>query len=282
MIHLLRSIAAALCTIVILGVAPAPAPSPSVSITGQLLAYQDGYVFFTSGNGFKVSPDVRVLDDATKHTATMLPKPRVYARAVFDGAGQVVELDLSKAPLPLEPLSEQVASYVVAASPSYPNPDLAPAPSKYSRLPANAPPTGSGKLVLLNITVQVPPNTPLGSQIYMATDTTSWNPQAIALVRVDALHFRVVRRFASGTILHYIYTRGSLATEERGENGLDVPAHSVIVTDADVRAINDVVYRWADQSTPTGQQIQPDVAPTPYNPAPFPNLPSVIKTPAPH
>ncbi|HET9031024.1 MAG TPA: hypothetical protein VFN49_12695 [Candidatus Aquilonibacter sp.] len=253
--------------------------APQVSITGQLLAYQDGYVFFTSGNGFKVSPSLRVLDDATKKPATEQPKPRLFARAVFDDTGSVVELDLSQKPLPLEPLSPQVENYVVAASPSYPNPELSRPASKDTLPEMSNIPTSSGKKVLLNITVQVPPETPIGSQIYIATDTTGWNPQAIQLVRVDALHFRVVQRVAAGTILHYIYTRGSMATEERGENGLDIRPHAIVITDADVRAVNDVVYRWADQVTTNGTQIQPNTAPTPYNPAPFPNLPSSIPTP---
>ncbi len=185
-----------------------------------------------------------------------------------------------KTPLPLEPLSPQVQSYVVAASPPYPNPDLAPAKT-IGTTSNGVQQTFSGRMVLLNITVQVPPTTPLNAQVYMATDVTSWNPQAIQLDRIDALHFRIVRRFASGTILHYLYTRGSMQTEERQENGLDSPAHSIVVTDADVRAVNDIVYRWADQTGPGGQQVQPDVVPTPYNPAPFPNLPSVIRTPDP-
>lgn len=271
---MIRRIFALAATLLIVGAAPA------VSITGQLLAYQQGFVFFTSGNGFKVAPDVRVLDDATKAPTTLQPKPREYARAVFNEAGQVVELDLSKTPLPLQPLSEQVASYVVHASPYYANPELAPKQS-VGMTSNGVPQTFSGKLVLLNITVQVPPTTPLNAQIYMATDTTSWNPQAIQMDRIDALHFRVVRRFASGTILHYIYTRGSMQTEERAENGLDEAPHAIVVTDADVRAVNDIVYRWADQTSPGGQQIQPDVVPTPYNPNPFPNLPNVIRTPAP-
>lgn len=275
MIDRFRRLFAIAATLLIVGAAPA------VSITGQLLAYQQGYVFFTNGNGFKVSPDVRILDDTTKGPTQLQPKPRVFARAVFNDAGQVAELDLSKTPLPLEPLSPQIQSYVIAASPSYPNPDLAPQKS-IGTTSNGVPQTFSGRMVLLQITVQVPPTTPLSAQVYLATDTTSWNPQAIQLDRIDALHFRIVRRFASGTILHYLYTRGSMQTEERQENGLDAPPHAIVVTDADVRAVNDIVYRWADQNGAGGQAVQPDVVPTPYNPAPFPNLPSVIRTPDPH
>lgn len=273
MTSLKRLLALACCALLI-------GAAPGLSITGQVLAYQDGFVFFTSGNGFKVSPQVRVLEETTKTAMARTPKPRDYARAVFDDAGQVVELDLSKKPLPLQALSPEEQSYVVSASPSYPNPDLAPNHSTMTTRNGVVQ-SFSGKMVLLNITVQVPPDTPANSQIYMATDTTSWNPQAILLTRIDALHFRIARRFASGTILHYIYTRGSMASEERSQNGLDAAPHSIIITDADVRAVNDIVYRWGDETTPGGPQIQPNVAPTPYNPNPFPNLPSVVPTPHP-
>ena len=40
--------------------------------------------------------------------------------------------------------------------------------------------------------------------------------------RIDALHFVAVRHMASGTVLYYLYTRGSLQTQERGPNGLAV------------------------------------------------------------
>ena len=41
-----------------------------VTISGQLLAYQDGFVFFTTGDGFRVAPNVTILDEQTKHPAT--------------------------------------------------------------------------------------------------------------------------------------------------------------------------------------------------------------------
>jgi hypothetical protein len=274
----LRRLFALLCTIATIAAAPA------VSITGQLLAYQQGYVFFTSGNGFRVAPDVRIVDDKTKQPSSMLPRPRLFARAVFNDAGQVAELDLSKTELPLAPLTPLVQSYVVAASSPYPNPELAPKTAGTNALTATttAGMHFSGKPVLVQITVEVPPTTPLNAQIYIATDTTGWNPQAIQMDRIDALHFRITRRFASGTIIHYVYTRGSLQSEERAANGLDEPARTLLITDADVRAENDHVYQWADQNVASGTNIQPDVAPTPFNPAPFPNLPRGIATPPAH
>ena len=266
-----RSIALA-CALACAGAADAP------HIVGQLLAYQDGYVFFTDGNGFKVSSDVKIVDDVTKGPTSAKPRARSFARAIFNTSGEVVEIDLAPKAYPLEPLNPLVENYVVAASPKYANPELAgSAPVTHNGIPV----TFSGKPVLVTITVLVPPTTPLSAQVYITTDQSSWNPQAVQMDRVDALHFRATRKLASGTILHYLYTRGSLQSAERAENGLDRAPRDVVVNDADVRTINDVVYQWADQSPVNGARIQPNVIPTPYNPAPFPNLPSAIPTPHP-
>ena len=263
---------AAIVASVLLLAATAP-----VSITGQLLAYQDGFVFFTSGDGFRVAPNVLILDEKSRKPGALIPMPRMYARAVFDTSGTVTELDLSRDPLPLEPLPDEVAKFAVVASPRYPNPELArPATTTENGVSQ----TFSGKLVLLTMTVQVPPTTPLTANVYITTDTDAWNPQAIQMDRVDALHFRISRRIASGTVLHYLYTRGSLQSEERAENGLEREPRQLIVSDADVRAVNDVVYSWADTST-GGQSAQPNALPTPYNPIPFRNLPGGIPTPHP-
>jgi len=268
-----RTLALMLAALMLVGAVDAP------SLTGQILAYQGGYIFFTTGDGFHVSPTVEILDDKTREKSTRMPAVRAFARAIFNTAGQVVEIDLSKAPLPIEPLPDDIAPFAVTASSPYPNPDLA-APGANSTIPGMH--SFSGKLVLLTITVQIPPQTPPGAQVFITTDQSSWNPEEIQMTRIDALHFRVVRRIASGTILHYLYTRGSLQTEERGENGLDRDPHQLIVTDADVRSINDVVYNWADLLPGNNsQQIQPGVIPTPYNPAPFPNLPQGFPTPHP-
>jgi len=268
----LRTILALGCAFACLGAADAP------HITGQLLAYQDGYVFFTNGNGFKVSSTVKILDDATKAPSAATPHARSFARAVFNDAGEVVEIDLVGKAFPQEPLNPLIENFVVVASPKYPNPDLRRGAQQTSSGIATS---FSGKLVLVTLTVLVPSTTPLNAQVYIATDQSSWNPQAVQMDRVDALHFRVTRKLASGTILHYVYTRGSLQSQERAENGLDRDPRDLVVTDADVRTENDVVYQWADQSPVTGTRIQPNAVPTPYNPAPFPNLPSVIPTPHP-
>jgi hypothetical protein len=269
----LRTRAGALVCALILIAAAAP-----VTITGQLLAYQDGFVFFTTGDGFKVAPNITILNEQTKQPANRAPEPRDYARAVFNDAGQVVELDLSSKPYPVGPLPDAAQAFAVTASSPYPNPELnGPVQTTSNGVPI----TFTGKLVLVKFQVQVPPNTPLNAQIFIATDTSGWNPQAIQMDRIDALHFVAVRRMASGTVLHFLYTRGSLQTQERGPNGLALQPRVLTVNDADVNTTNSIVAAWADGNATNSILEQPSVFPTPYNPAPFPNLPGGVRTPAP-
>ena len=248
-----------------------------VTITGQLLAYQDGFVFFTTGDGFRLAPNVAVLDEQTKQLAKRAPRARDYARAVFNDAGQVVEIDLSNTPYPVGPLPESAQAFAVTISSPYPNPELAQKPETTSNGVIK---TFSGKIVVVKFYVQVPPTTPLNAQIYISTDTSSWNPEAIQMDRVDALHFVALRRIASGTILHYLYTRGTQQTEEVGPNGLSLKPREITINDSDTNSTNSVVAEWADSNKPNILS-QPSVFPTPYNPAPFPNLPAGTKTPSP-
>jgi hypothetical protein len=247
----------------------------AIVVTGQLLAYQGGYVFFTTGDGFRVAPGI-VIDDARQRPTTMHPAPRLFARSTFDAIGNVVELDLARTPFPPEGDFASVQRFAVALSSPVPNPDLLqPAPALGTRAVL-----GNGRPVIVVFEAQVPPATPLDASVYMTTDSSGWNPQAIPMQRIDALHFRVVERLAVGTVLHYLYTRGSFASEERTQGGLDVRPRTATVTNVDDQVYETTIYRWADQNLP-GQLLQPNVFPTPYNPAPFPNLPPGIQTPHP-
>jgi hypothetical protein len=271
MTKLRTRLGAILCALILLAAA---AP---VTVAGQLLAYQDGYVFFTTGDGFRVAPNVAILDEQTKQPAKRVPKARDYARAVFNDAGQVVELDLSNAPYPVGPLPDAAQAFAVTASSPYPNPELAAPPQTTSNGVVK---TFTGKLVLVKFEVQVPPTTPITAQVYIATDVSAWNPEAIQMDRIDALHFVVVRQLASGSVLHYLYTRGSLQTEEVGANGLSVRPRELTVNDSDTNSTNSIVASWADANA-NNILMQPSVFPTPYNPAPFPNLPNGTRTPLP-
>lgn len=258
------------------------ASASSIVVSGQLLAYQDGYVFFTTGDGFHVAQDVVIRNAKTGGPTALHPGPRIWARATFDATGRVTELDLSREPLPAQGSFADVARFAVALSSPVPNPDLLAA--------VMTPPPGqttvatqhfSGRPVLVTFIVQVPPYTPFTSSIYIATDQSGWNAQAIPMDRVDALHYQITRRFNSGTVFRYLYNRGSLQTQEIAQNGLARAPRALVVTDADVRVLRDTVYAWQDAAPGGLNQVQPQIMPTPYNPAPFPNLPPGLPPPQP-
>ncbi|MDQ2992895.1 MAG: hypothetical protein M3R30_08775 [Candidatus Eremiobacteraeota bacterium] len=245
------------------------AADAQVKVTAQLLDVEKGFVFFTTGDGFRLAPNAPVLDYKTGAAAKNSPAPRDWARATFDANGTVTELEISKNALDPEGDIASVHRFAIALTPVIVNPELAP----IDDTTGNSRQAFTGRPVLVTFTVQVPPTTPLTATIYISTDQSAWNPQAIRLDRIDALHFSVTRRYNSGTRFQYLYTRGSLNTQERGENGISRKPRVELVTDADVRAINDTVFDWLDTNV-GGQQPQPDAIPTPYNPYPFPNLPA--------
>ncbi len=255
----------------------------TIVVSGQLLAYQDGFVFFTTGDGFRVAPDIVLRDAQTGGATTIRPAPRIWARATFNAAGTVTELDLSRSPLPPQGSFADVARFAVALSTPAPNPDLipngAPAPEPGVTIPPGA--HFSGMPVLVTFIVQVPPNTPLTSTIYITTDASGWNAQAIPMDRTDAMHYQITRRINSGTIFRYLYDRGSFQSAEVAQNGLSRAPRAFVVEDADVLTRRDSVYGWQDSISSGASQPQPQVMPTPYNPAPFPNLPPGLPPPQP-
>ncbi len=270
----------AILSLAILAVAAA---ASTIVVSGQLLAYQDGYVFFTTGDGFRVAHGIVIRNAKNGGTTALVPATRLWARATFDSSGTVTELDLSRDPLPPQGSFADVARFAVALSSPAPNPDLLAAVETPQPGRPQAPDQRhfSGRPVLVTFIVQVPPYTPFTSSIYIATDQSGWNAQAIPMDRVDALHYQITRRFNSGTAMRYLYNRGSLQTQEVAQNGLARAPRDLLVTDADVRVIRDVVYAWQD-ATPGGlNQVQPQIMPTPYNPAPFPNLPQRLPPPQP-
>ncbi len=194
----------------------------------------------------------------------------------------MTELDLSRDPLPAQGNFADVARFAVAISTPAPNPDLlgyAPTPGP-DETPA---PTQrfTGQSVLVTFIVQVPPITPFTSAVYISTDQSGWNAQAIPMDRIDALHYQITRRYPSGTIFHYLYDRGSFQSTEIAQNGLQRTPRNLVVPDADVRVVHDTVSAWQDQVNGGVNQVQPQIMPTPYNPAPFPNLPPGLPPPQP-
>lgn len=246
----------------------ASAQTGTIAVTAQLLDYQNGYVFLTTGDGFHVLPAVAIVDYKTGKPAGP-PASRQYARLTFDQTGTVLKIELSKAKLPAEGDLDAIRRFAVALSAAIPNPELG--QTKITMSPcANVHP---GKSVSLNITVQVPPSTPLTDTVYMTTDQSGWNAQAYRMDRRDALHYRVQLKLLSGTILHLLFDRGSMQSVQLGENGIEQDPYTICIGDEDAQTFTKTVYHWADQQAGASLPI-PQTFPTPYNPAPFPNLPS--------
>ncbi len=224
-------------------------------------------MFFTTGDGFRVAPTVVIVDYKTAASVGE-PAAREYGRITFDQTGTVVKIELSRVKLAPEGDLAALRRFAVALSSPTPNSDLA---QQKSNAPcANVRP---GKSVTLNITVQVPPITPLTDTVYMTTDQSGWNAQAYRLDRRDALHYRVQLKLLSGTVLHLLFDRGSMQSIQLGQNGIEQDPYMICIGDEDAQTFTKTIYHWADQQTGASLPI-PQSMPTPYNPAPFPNLPT--------
>jgi hypothetical protein len=248
------------------GAAPVSTKAPIVRFTGELLDVRNGYVFFTTADAFKASPDLKIVDFDSGGPTQLVPAPRLYARATLDPAtGAIVELALTKRKLPTDAAYqqayEQAHSYAVKGSPRENAPELA----HQARM--------TGRPVAVTFLVQVPPTTPLTDSVYISTDASGWIANAMKMDRIDALHYRLTRTYASGTMFAYRYTRGSWNSVEVGEDGLQGDAHAFLVPEVDAKLQRDNVFRWSDQN-PAEPNVGPDSIPTPFNPNPFGGFPT--------
>ena len=256
--------------------APATAtPAGTVmSFTGELLDVQHDFVFFTSGDAFKLAPDAKIVNYDTKQPTTLAVTTRMFAQASFDGNGKIVTLALAKHPLPPGASYAEAHKFAVALSPPVPNPDLDPN-RPHGPGAANSHYALTGKIVQVRFVVQVPPTTPLTDPVYLSTDVSGWNAQAIRMERFDALHYAVLLPLRTGTEFYYKFTRGSWQSSERGRNGIEqAPHHFFLGASAygepDTQVRDDEVYNWSDYNPATGgQAIQPGATPSPFNPKPF-------------
>jgi hypothetical protein len=265
-----------MCASLIAGMAlRAPAQAVTV-VTAQILDYENGFVFFTTGDGFRVAQNVSTINLRSGNTET--PAAREYARVTFDAAGTVTKLELSHSKLPPEGDLATMRRFAVALSTPAPNPDLAPHTGGGSDRCASVLP---GKSVSLNITIQVPVTTPINDTVYMTTDQSGWNPQAYRLDRRDALHYHTVLRLLSGTRLRVLFDRGSAQTMQAGEGGIERDPYQICIGDEDAQTFAPPpIPRWTDQLGTTSLPV-PGTMPTPYNPNPFPGFPTPPPVPTP-
>ena len=228
---------------------PSPSPSPSASTSastapliasGQIVDLERGYIVFATGDAFKLDPAVRITDDKTGAAPSYAIVPGIFGSITIDRASALVT-DVRTS---LDPLGEgiQIAqiprALVSVASSPQPNPDLAPPPVTLRSQLSNA--------VRVTIDVEVPPETPLTDDIYMTTDSSGWNAQAIKMQRVNGRHFRIQVDLKGGTQFHYLFTRGSWQSVERARSGLARDPRTLFVPGGDSMVLDATVYRWAD------------------------------------
>jgi hypothetical protein len=256
----MRSAAAVIAALVLLALAlPTLAQSQLVRLTGQLLDVRNGYVYFTSGDAFKLADAPRIADYDTGKPTTLQPRPKLYARAILDPATkQVVELDLTTRRLPSDAQYAEVAQTYTQTKPAT------------QKAPEIVGKRLTGRDVAVSLTVTVPPTTPLNADVYLSTDAGGWNPREIKLDRIDGQRYRAVRHYASGTQFAVRATRGSWNSVGRDKFGLEAKPQSFSVPEVDAIGYDIIVYSWSDDRGNAPQQAAPGAIPTPFNPNPFP------------
>jgi hypothetical protein len=257
----LRRLAAALAAAAVLALAlPSLAQGELVRVTGQLLDVRNGYVYFTSGDAFKLAAAPRIADYDTGKPTALQPRAKLYARAIIDPATkQVVELDLTARRLPNDAQYAQVAQTFSQTK------------AVTERAPEIVGKRITGREVAVTFTVTVPPTTPLTADVYISTDAGGWNPREIKMDRIDGQRYRAVRRYASGTQFAFRVTRGSWNSVARDQSGLEPEAFQFSVPEVDAKGVDKIVYSWSDDRANVPQQAAPGAIPTPFNPNPFGN-----------
>jgi hypothetical protein len=252
---------AAVCAAAVLATLALPsfAQGALVRFTGQLLDVRNGYVYFTTGDAFRLADAPRIADYDTGQPTTLQPRPKLFARAIIDPATKlVIELDLTA-----KRLAPDAAYATVAAPLSATQPVTGRAPEIVGR-PA------TGREVAVAFVIVVPPTTPLNATVYISTDASGWNPQAIKMDRIDGQRYRAVRRFASGTKFAWMVTRGSWNSVALGEDGLQAEPRNYFTSEVDAQEARWTVFAWSQDRGNAPEGAQPGAVPTPFNPNPFP------------
>ena len=257
-----RRLCTLLATLAVLTLAlPTLAQGGLVRFTGQLLDVRNGYVYFSSGDAFKLAPDVKLLAFETGGPTTLRPAAKLYARAVLDPTTKLVtELDLTVKKVPFQTVFAPEVTAAAANGATVPAAELN---GNGHRI--------TGKEVAVEFLVTVPPTTAITDIVYLATDISDWNPQAVRLDRVDGERYRTVLRLASGTQFSFRVTRGSWNSVAVGPDGLEEPPITFLVPEVDAYSRKVTVAAWSDNRAGVPQAAQPGAIPTPFNPNPFNN-----------
>ncbi len=126
---------------------------------------------------------------------------------------------------------------------SHPAGDLPAAAFSFAPSSAAAP---EAKQVTITIIVAIPPSTPAGSDIYLSTERSSFNPAEIRMDQLDARRYRLQLPLEEGGRLAFRVTRGSFTTIERDAKGRLPPPHIAVGTPNAVYTIT--VEAWSDDT----------------------------------
>jgi hypothetical protein len=158
--------------------------------------------------------------------------PQASCASVVPGRAIAVTLDEQQRALPgpLDPAARPASALPAAA---------------YAFAPSSTA-VEEGATITIVIVVTVPPGTPAGSDIYLSTERSGFNPSEIRMDQLDARRYRLQLPLREGARLAFRVTRGSIATIERDIKGRLPPPHIAIGT---AGATFDVfVATWADDT----------------------------------
>lgn len=219
---------------------PSATPQPNADFAGQVLDVERGYIVFASGDALRLAADAQFVDarSGVAHAASV--EPGQFADVTLDQTGLVTIVRVSDEPISsAKPIAMIPRQYVAQASPPYPNPDLIPSPKMF-------PVSKLSPEESVTITVEIPPQTPFSDAVYIATDSSGWNPQAVKMQRIDGRHFRVSMDVAPGTQFRYLFTRGSWPTVESDDAGLRRKPRVLVAQGAVSLVVDATVQRWVD------------------------------------
>ncbi len=232
----------------------------SVDIIVQLVALQHGLAVLTDGSAYRVAPDAAYVDAASGKPAPT-PSPGAVVRLTFDDAGTIRTIATHVPPSPPPGDTAAIAAYAVL-----PSAHGTPEPGDAGRALRDA-------RAMVTFTVRVPATTNSRDTVYLTDSEQGWNPVAIRLDRIDLLRYRTTIAVPAGVEFRYLFTRGAGQAIELAANGLQRRPRTLRLESLAPRQIDDVVQRWGDEAGNT-LLPQPNVSPTPFNPAPYPNPPA--------
>ncbi|HXW76166.1 MAG TPA: hypothetical protein VEJ20_02020 [Candidatus Eremiobacteraceae bacterium] len=219
-------------------IATAAALAQGAVYTGQVIDLERGYVVFANGDALRLATDATVIDVRTNRSLTFV-QPGEYGAATLDASGAVELLQIADTPFAQGiPIEQIPRADVVQLSPAKANQDLA----------SNIPPITSKltKTEVVTITAFVPSTTPFTDDVYITTDTSGWNPQAVKMARIDGRRFRAIMDVLPGTQFQFLFTRGSWSTVESDRAGLRRAPRTLYAAGAVALDVDATVQRWID------------------------------------